>query len=383
VLLLWLLRSLKLRAPDEIDKRVIVLVTGVLVDPIVRIPVVVLGGKHRGEQTTRDAPIPRVEILRAVVRRFGFLVLPTDQDRPRVSWDASRPAASSAQLDGSGLPPAQPTRASAPGLPPGDNTPPIKVARIRAYGADVVITGDRYADALDTSERYVAESQAMPIHAFDQTETLLGQGTLARELANQVPNAATVLVAAGGGGLIGGMATGYAGQKPRVIGVEPVGAPTLTEALKAGRPVDAPAGSIAADSLAPRRVGELMFPIAQQYVDRVVMVEDDDIVHAQDVLWDVFRLVVEPGGAAAFAALLAGQYNPSSDEHVVVARRRTASNGDPYADRRGRPTRVRRALRRGHLSPLRFAIRRHLRHAIFDPLPAIVAPHRFHARLLD
>ena len=194
---------------------------------------------------------------------------------------------------------------------------PVKVASIRTYGADVVITGERYADALDASERYVAESQAMAIHAYDQTETLLGQGTLAGELAKQVPNAATVLVAVGGGGLIGGMAAWYAGQT-RLIGVEPVGAPTLTEALKAGRPVDAPAGSIAADSLAPRRVGELMFPIAQQYVDRVVMVEDDDIVHAQEVLWDVFRLVVEPGGAAAFAALLAGQYNPSSDEHVVV-----------------------------------------------------------------
>jgi threonine dehydratase len=195
---------------------------------------------------------------------------------------------------------------------------PVKIARIRTYDAEVVIVGDRYADALDTSERYVAESHAMSIHAFDQTETLLGQGTLARELANQVPNAATVLVAVGGGGLIGGMAAWYAGTKTRVIGVEPVGAPTLTEALKAGRPVDAPAGSIAADSLAPRRVGELMFPIAQQHVDRVVMVEDEDIVRAQDVLWDVFRLVVEPGGAAALAALLAGQYSPSRNEHVVV-----------------------------------------------------------------
>ncbi len=158
----------------------------------------------------------------------------------------------------------------------------------------------------------------MPIHAFDQLETLLGQGTLASELASQVTDAATVMVAVGGGGLIGGTAAWYAGQKTRVIGVEPVGAPTLTEALKAGRPVDAPAGSIAADSLAPRRVGELMFPIAQQNVDRVVLVEDDEIVRAQDVLWDAFRLVVEPGGAAAFAALLARRYQPSSDEHVVV-----------------------------------------------------------------
>ena len=195
---------------------------------------------------------------------------------------------------------------------------PVKVARIRAYGADVVITGDRYADALDASQRYAAESNALSIHAFDQIETLLGQGTLGRELATQVPTATTVLVAVGGGGLIGGIAAWYAGEPMRVIGVEPVGAPTLTEALKAGRPIDAPAGSIAADSLAPRRVGELMFPIAQRHVDHVLLVEDEEIVRAQEVLWDVFRLVVEPGGAAAFAALLSGRYKPSIDDHVVV-----------------------------------------------------------------
>jgi threonine dehydratase len=195
---------------------------------------------------------------------------------------------------------------------------PVKIARIRDYGADVIITGDRYADALAESEQYAAESHALPIHAFDQIETLLGQGTLARELAGQVPNEATVFIAVGGGGLIGGVAAWYAGEKTRVIGVEPVAAPTLTEALKAGRPVDAPAGGIAADSLAPRRVGELMFPIAQRHVANVLLVEDDDIVRAQDVLWDVFRVVVEPGGAAAFAAILSGRYKPSIDEHVAV-----------------------------------------------------------------
>jgi len=195
---------------------------------------------------------------------------------------------------------------------------PVKVDRIRACGADVVITGDRYADALAASEQFVAGSGAMAIHAFDQIETLLGQGTLGRELSEQAPDAQTVLVAVGGGGLIGGIASWYAGQPARVIGVEPDGAPTLMEALKAGQPVDAPAGSIAADSLAPRRVGELMFPIAQQHVERVVLVTDEDIVHAQDVLWDVFRLAVEPGGAAAFAALLSRGYAPADDEHVAV-----------------------------------------------------------------
>lgn len=195
---------------------------------------------------------------------------------------------------------------------------PAKIARIRACGAAVVVTGDRYADALEAAERYVAQSQAMSIHAYDQRETLLGQGTLARELADQVPDADTVLVAVGGGGLIGGVAAWCADQPPRVIGVEPVGAPTLTEALKAGRPVDAPAGSIAADSLAPKRVGQLGFPIVQQYVERVVLVEDEDIVRAQETLWETFRLLVEPGGAAAFAALLSRQLTPARDEHVVV-----------------------------------------------------------------
>ena len=195
---------------------------------------------------------------------------------------------------------------------------PVKVESIRARRAEVVVTGDRYADALAASERFAATSQALQVHAFDQLETLLGQGTVARELSEQVPDAATVLVAVGGGGLIGGIAAWYADSGVRVVGVEPAAAPTLTEALKAGRPVDAPAGGIAADSLAPRRVGELMFPIAQQHIERVLLVEDEEIVRAQNRLWESFRLFVEPGGAAAFAALLAGRYEPAPDEHVVV-----------------------------------------------------------------
>lgn len=194
-----------------------------------------------------------------------------------------------------------------------------KVERIRSYGAEVVVTGDRYADALAASEQFVEASQAMPIHAFDQVETMLGQGTVARELADQVPDADTVMVAVGGGGLIGGMAVWYAGgRRTRLVGVEPVAAPTLTAALKAGMPVDAPAGGIAADSLAPRRVGQLMFPIAQQHIDRVLLVQDENIVRAQELLWDIFRMAVEPGGAAALAALLCRQYEPAIDEHVAV-----------------------------------------------------------------
>jgi len=133
------------------------------------------------------------------------------------------------------------------------------------------------------------------VHAYDQIETILGQGTLARELSEQAPSVHTVLVAVGGGGLLGGVASWYGGTGTRVIGVEPVTAPTLTAALQAGRPVDAPAGGIAADSLAPRQVGQLMFPIAQQHVERVVLVEDEDIVRAQQALWDTFLSI---GGGA-------------------------------------------------------------------------------------
>ena len=193
---------------------------------------------------------------------------------------------------------------------------PAKVERIRAYGADLAIVGDRYADALAASEAWAARTGALAVHAYDQLETLLGQGTLGMELAGQAA-LDTVLVSVGGGGLLGGVAAWYAGEL-KVIGVEPESAPTLTEALKAGRPVDAPAGGIAADSLAPRRVGELMFPIARAHVATVLLVSDAAIRRAQDALWSAVRIVAEPGGAAAFAALLGGAYAPAAGERVGV-----------------------------------------------------------------
>jgi threonine dehydratase len=192
-----------------------------------------------------------------------------------------------------------------------------KVQRIREYGADLAIVGDRYAEALAASEAWADRTGALSVHAYDQTETLLGQGTLGMELGAQAPGLETVLVSVGGGGLIGGVAGWYAGRV-RVIGVEPELAPTLSEALTAGRPVDTPAGGIAADSLAPRRVGELMFPIAQAFVARVVLVSDQAIREAQRALWRAARIVAEPGGAAALAALLGGAYVPAPGERVGV-----------------------------------------------------------------
>jgi threonine dehydratase len=192
-----------------------------------------------------------------------------------------------------------------------------KVDRIRQYGADLVVGGERYADALAASEVWTARSGAMPIHAYDQLETMLGQGTVGLELQQQCPDLDTLLVAVGGGGLIGGVAAWYAG-KIRLIGVEPEAAPTLTNALRAGHPVDSPAGGLAADSLAPKRVGDLMFPIAQKFVEKVILVSDDNITQAQEALWSVLRVVTEPGGAAAFAALLSRRYQPAPGDRVGV-----------------------------------------------------------------
>lgn len=217
---------------------------------------------------------------------------------------------------------------------------PAKIERIRRLGAHLVVGGDRYADALVAAQHWAAESGAMSVHAFDQYETLLGQGTLGLELATQTmlhetgrpdgagrPNSAgrpdgaggldTVLVPVGGGGLIGGVAAYFAGEV-RVIGVEPDGAPTLAYARAHGAPIDAPAGSIAADALAPRRIGSLVFPITQSYVSDVVLVDDDAIRRAQLTLWQALRLLTEPAGAIGIAALLTGAYRPAPGERIAV-----------------------------------------------------------------
>jgi threonine dehydratase len=198
-----------------------------------------------------------------------------------------------------------------------DITSPAKAEAIRNYGANLVFAGSRYADALIASEAHIAKSGAMAIHAFDQAETLLGQGTVGLELEQDAPDIDTLLVAVGGGGLIGGIAAWY-GSRIKIVAVEPESAPTLHAAFAAGHPVDAPAGGIAADSLAPRRVGELMFAIARNHVSQVTLVTDDAIREAQAALWSKLRVVAEPGGAAAFAALLSARYQPSKGERVAV-----------------------------------------------------------------
>jgi threonine dehydratase len=197
-------------------------------------------------------------------------------------------------------------------------TSPAKVDRIRAYGAETVVGGDRYADALAASQQRIAETGALGIHAFDQIETLLGQGTVGLEIEADASDADTLLLAVGGGGLIGGVAS-WLGGRTRIVAVESDGAPTLHAAFAAGQPVDAPAGGIAADSLAPKRVGDLAFPIIQAHVEpEVVLVTDDEIRRAQVALWNVLRIVAEPGGAAAFAALLSQRYRAAAGERIAV-----------------------------------------------------------------
>jgi threonine dehydratase len=196
-------------------------------------------------------------------------------------------------------------------------TSAAKVERIRSYGADLRVGGARYAEALAAAQAYAAQTGALPVHAFEQEETMLGQGTVGLELERDTPEIDTLLVAVGGGGLIGGICAWFE-TRVKVVAVEPEGSPTLHLALKAGRPVDAPTDGIAADSLSPKRVGEMMFPLARKYIRHSILVSDDDIRQAQRSLWDVMRVVSEPGGAAAFAALLSGKYTARPGERIAV-----------------------------------------------------------------
>jgi threonine dehydratase len=203
-----------------------------------------------------------------------------------------------------------------------DISSPVKVAAIRAQGADVVVGGARYADAQAACDEYASKSGALLVHPFDAPETLEGTGTVALEWEEDaarlgLPAIDTVLVAAGGGGLVAGMACFWFGRV-KVVAVEPKGSCCLHAALEAGHPVDVTVESIAADSLGARRAGDLAFAVAKDKVDRVVLVPDDAIVQAQSLLWSDYRIAAEPGGAAALAALVSGGYRPSPGERVGV-----------------------------------------------------------------
>jgi threonine dehydratase len=212
-------------------------------------------------------------------------------------------------------------------------TPAAKLARIESYGAEVVLAGERYAGAFARAQAFIARTGALGVHAYDSLATLNGQGTIGLELQDQAPDLDTVLVAVGGGGLIGGIAAWYHGNGGaggiKVVGVEPEACNALHAALAAGRPVDVKPSGYAVDSLGASRIGALVFPIARQAVEQVVLVRDADIARAQSWLWRELRLVTEPGGATALAALLSGAYVPGPGERVglIVC----GANTDPAA----------------------------------------------------
>lgn len=193
-----------------------------------------------------------------------------------------------------------------------------KIAAIRARGADLEIGGDRYADALAACERYLAETGALSVHAFDSWETIAGQGTLGLEWEEQSGGKLdTVLVGTGGGGLIAGIAAWFAGRV-KVISVEPEGSICLKAALEAGGPVDVSVESVAADSLGARNCGPRVYAAASRHVAAAITVPDSAIVEAQKRAWADARLALEPGGAAALGALIAGTYRPAPRERVGV-----------------------------------------------------------------
>ena len=198
-----------------------------------------------------------------------------------------------------------------------ESSPPLKAERMRRHGATVNVAGEFYDDSYALMLERAEETGALLVHAYDQPETVMGQGTLGMELAGQVPDLDTVLVAVGGGGVIAGVAAWYRGET-KVVSVEPEEIPTLAAALRAGEPVDVDVGGYAADSLGARRVGDIPFEVAREFVQDSVLVTDDAIRDAQSALWDSLRILAEPGGAAAMAAIISGAYRPSPGERVGV-----------------------------------------------------------------
>lgn len=208
-----------------------------------------------------------------------------------------------------------------------ETAPAVKVARLKAYGARVVLSGREYATAYEAAQEEVARTGALHCHAYDQPEIAAGAGTLALELVEQVPSGIdTVVVAVGGGGLLAGVMAALDGTAT-VVGVEPAGAPTLRSALESGRPVDVPVSGVAADSLGARRLGDIAFEVTSRLPVRSVVVSDGDIVAARELLWERWRVVVEHGAATALAGLMAGAYLPEPEERVAVVL--CGANTDP------------------------------------------------------
>ena len=194
---------------------------------------------------------------------------------------------------------------------------PVKVARIRAYGAEATVEGERYVEAQALADAYQRESGALSVHPYDSVETIAGQGTLGREWDAQWPSLDTLLIAVGGGGLIAGVAAWYQGRL-KIVSVEPERSRALHAALEGARPLEVPVGGIAADSLGASKLGAIPFTVISPYVWPAVLVTDEAIEEAQRRLWRETRIAAEPGGATALAALTSSAYRPEPDERIGV-----------------------------------------------------------------
>ena len=200
------------------------------------------------------------------------------------------------------------------------SAPDVKVRAIAGLGAEVTQVGDTYAEALIASREAAVLPGALALHAYDALATVTGQGTLGSEIAVQVPDVETVLVAVGGGGLLAGVTCGLAGARPaaRVVAVEPETCPTLHRAIGHGGPVEVSVSGVAADALGASRLGSIAWAVASEHHTSSLLVGDDAIVEARQWLWTRTRVAAEPAGAAAFAALLSGAYVPRDAERVCV-----------------------------------------------------------------
>ena len=193
-----------------------------------------------------------------------------------------------------------------------------KQAKLRELGAEVVVTGAVYAEALQACLARQARTGALLTHAYDQPEVVAGAGTLAREIEVQGGGAPdSVLVSVGGGGLIAGIAAWFE-DRSRVVALEPELAPTLHRAREAGAPVDVDVSGIAADSLGARRIGAIAWDLTQRWVPQSLLLPDGAIRDAQLWLWKDMKLAVEPAAALGVAALQCGAYVPQPDERVCL-----------------------------------------------------------------
>lgn len=209
-----------------------------------------------------------------------------------------------------------------------ETAPEVKVRRIESYGARVVRTGREYAEAFEAAVVHIAQHGGLFCHAYDHVDIVAGAGTIGLEILEDLGAVDTVIVAVGGGGLFAGIATALDGRA-RIVAVEPTGAPSLHAALTAGGPVDVEVSGVAADSLGARRVGRFAWEAARLAQVRSLLVDDAAIVAARQALWDQFRIVVEHGAAAAYAALSSGAYVPAPGERVVVVL--CGANTDPVS----------------------------------------------------